>query len=233
MGWKGTLRSFEAGIRRSERNARSRQRELERQRNQLEKMKELERAAYEVQVYENYLDVLLSVHKDCGNSWNWESVQASEPPGYPLKSNSHELAALAELDKFKPGTINKLLKRADSKREQLAKTVEEAKQADEEIYQEALKNYEQELAENEEITKLAVRILADEPEAHLEAIKQIDPFSEIIQLGSSIEFQFKGNLIEAIFYANGEEVIPSESRTFLKSGKLSVKKMTKSKFYEL
>lgn len=74
MGWKGTIRSIQAAQRRAERESRRRQRELEKQRQQLEKMQELERAAYEVEVYENHIDLLLSVHKECGTIWNWEEL---------------------------------------------------------------------------------------------------------------------------------------------------------------
>ncbi|MCO5191398.1 MAG: hypothetical protein M9941_12695 [Anaerolineae bacterium] len=233
MGWKGTLRSIQAAQRRAERDALRRRRELERQNKLLEKMQDFERAAYEVQVFENYLEVLLSIHKECGESWDWQSIRDLEPPLKPTKSSSMERAAQAELDNYKPSTVDKLMKRVELKREQLAKAVEEAQQADENNYQKAVSEYEQELLEWEKTTELANRILADVPEAHLEAIKEADPFSEINQLGSSIDFLFDGDLIEAILHVNGEDIIPSESKSLLKSGKVSVKKMTKSKFYEL
>lgn len=233
MSWKGTLRTLQVAQNRSERAARLRQNELKRQQSRLAKMQELERANYEVQVYENYLDVLLSIHKESGNHWDWKSIQASEPPVEPSKTYTFKLAAQAELDKYKPGVMDKLLNRVDSKREQLKIAVTKAKQTDEEMYQEALKDYEQQLTDWREITELAGRILQDEPKAHLEAIKLIDPFNEIERLGSSITFEFDGNIIEANLRVNGEEVIPSESKTLLKSGKLSVKKISKSLFYEL
>ncbi len=233
MTWKGTLRSIQAAQRRAERDARKRQRELEKQQKQLERMQELERAEFEVQVYENYLDVLLSIHKECGNEWDWELIRDTEPPDSPTKSNSLELAAQAELENYKPGTLDKLMKRVESKREQLTAAVAEAKKADEKEYQDALAEYNQELSDWEKLTGIARKILADDPEAHLDAIQEIDPFSEINQIGSSVDFQSDGNLIEATLHVNGEEIIPSESKSLLKSGKLTVKKMTKSNFYEL
>jgi hypothetical protein len=233
VSWKGTLRSIQAAQRRAERDAKRRQRELEVQRRKLEKMQELERAEYEVQVFENYLDVLLSIHKECGNDWDWEAIRDSDPPSKPTRSDTAEKAALAELENYKPGTMDKLLRRVDSKRENLASAVEEAKLEDEKYYQKAIENYQQELEEWESLTKLANRILKDEAEAHLEAITELDPFSEINQLGSSMEFQFHGDLIEAILHVNSEDVIPLESKSLLKSGKLSVKKLPKSRSYEL
>lgn len=233
VSWKGTLRSIQAAQRRSERDAKRRQRELEMQRKQLEKMQELERAEYEVQVFENYLDVLLSVHKECGDVWDWEAIRDSDPPSKPSRTNASEKAALVALESYKPGSMDKLLRRAESKRENLARAVEEAKMDDEKDYQNAIENYQKEIAEWESLTKLANRILDDEADAHLEAISELDPFSEINQIGSSIDFQFHGDLIEATLHVNGEDVIPLESKSLLKSGKLTVKKLPNSQFYEL
>lgn len=64
MGWKGTLRSMGAASRQAERNAQRRQRELEKRHREFAKMEALEQAAYEVDVYENQIDLLLSVHKE-------------------------------------------------------------------------------------------------------------------------------------------------------------------------
>jgi hypothetical protein len=234
MGWKGTLRSIEAAQRRSEREAQRRRRELERQRKQLEKMEELQRAAYEVQVYENYIDVLLSVHKECSGVWDWEAIRCSEPPTEPTKSSTHEEAAQAELSAFKPGVLDKMLGRVETKRDDLVRAVEEARQVDEEEYQEALQAYEQEHADWEASCELANRILAGDVEAYVDAIRQTDPFSDVSELGSSIEFRCEGSsLVEATIHVNSEEVIPSEVKSLLKSGRLSVKNMPKSKFYGL
>jgi len=234
MGWKGTLRSIAAAQRRAEREALKRQRELERQRKQLEKMEELERAAYEVQVYENYIDVLISIHKDCGEVWDWESIQATAPPIEPTKSDTNERMARSNLEAYKPGLVDKMLKRVEAKRNELAAAIEDGKRKDELSYQEALREYEQNYADWEATCELAARILSGNTDACIDAIRQADPFSEISQLGSSIEIKAVNNkLIEATLHVNSEDVIPNEVETLLKSGKLSVKKMTKTRFYEL
>jgi len=234
MGWKGTLRSMQAAQRRAEREAQRRRRELERQRKQLEKMQELERAAYEFQVHENYIALLLSVHKECSGAWDWEAIESSEPPDKPPKSYAHEESAQVRLEGFKPGVFDKLLKRREAKRDELVKALEEAKRADEAEYQEALQAHEQEYADWESTCKLAGRILAGDPKAYLDAIRQTDPFSDISELGSSIEFRVEDrHFVEATLHVNGDEVIPSEAKSLLKSGKLSVKPMPKGRFYEL
>ncbi|MBU0493410.1 MAG: hypothetical protein KKA73_12445 [Chloroflexi bacterium] len=234
MGWKGTLRSMEAASRRSERDAQRRRRELERQRKQLERMQGLERAAYEVEVYENHIDLLLSVHKECSDPWNWEAIKSAVPPAEPGKTHTHEELAQAALDGFKPSLADKMLKRVDSKRDELAKAVEEARETDEREYQESLKTHEQEYTDWEATCELASQVLLGDQEAYLDAIRQTDPFSDIAELGSSVKFQVHDrSLVEAVLYVRGEDVVPSEVKSLLKSSKLSVKQMPKSKFYAL
>ena len=234
MGWKGTLRSIQAAQRRVERESQTRRRELERQRKQLERMQEMERAAYEVQVYENSVDLLLSVHKECSEAWDWEAIRRSNPPSKPTKHHTNEELAQAELDEFKPGVFDKLLRRAEAKRDKPVGAIVEARQADESEYQEALQAYEQQYADWQAACELAERILAGDAVAYCDAVRQTDPFSDISELGSSIEFRVENSsLVEATLHVNGEDVIPSEVKSLLKSGRLSVKQMPKGRFYGL
>ena len=234
MGWKGTLRSISAEMRRAEREAQRRRRELERQQNQLEKMQELERALYEVEEYENRIDLLQSVHKECSDTWDWDAIQSSDPPVKPTKSHKNEEAARARLDAFKPGLFDRALGRTESKREALAEAVEQAKEEDDREYQEALRAYERDYADWKATCELARGILAGDLEAYIEAIKQTDPFSDISQLGSSLDFRAEDStLVEATMHVNSKQVIPSEVKTLLKSGRLSVKEMPGTKLYGL
>lgn len=234
MGWKGTLRSINAAQRRAERESRRRQRELDRQRKQLEKMQELERAEYEVNVYENNIDLLLSVQKECGPVWNWEGLRSAEPPIKPTKSNDNQEAAQTKLDEFKPGIFDKVLGRVEKKRDELIRAVEKAVEIDEKESLEVLKTYESEFEDWEVTCELAEKVLAGNTESYIEAIRQADPFSDISELGSSIHFQNdRDSCIEATLRVNSKKVIPTEIKGLLKSGKLSVKKMPKGKFYEL
>jgi hypothetical protein len=197
-------------------------------------MQQLERAAYEVEVHENYVDLLLSVHKECSDPWNWEAIKSAAPPTEPKRTDTLEKLAQAALDRFKPGFLDKILGRVDSKRDELAEAVEKARETDEREYQESLKAHEQEYADWEATCELASQVLSGDQGAYLDAIRQTNPFSDIAELGSFVKFQVHGrSLVEAVLHVQGEDVIPSEVKTLLKSGKLSVKQMPKSKFYAL
>ena len=228
------MRSVAAAHRRAERDALRQQREYERQLKQHQKMEELERAAYEVQMYENYIEVLQSVHKDCGEVWDWEAIKSSSPPIEPTRSDNFEKEAQAKLDKYKPGLLDKLLRRVESKREKLAAAITTAKEDDEYVYQKALQEYHQRHSDWKASREFAERILSGEIEAYSEAIKQIDPLNEISGLGSSLGFGVRNSKqIETTLNVNSDEVVPREVKSLLKSGKLSLKEMPKSKFNEL
>jgi hypothetical protein len=234
MGWKGTLRSVQAAARKAEREAERRRRELERHQKQVEKMEELERAAYEVEVYENFIDVLLTVHQECSDSWDWEAIKSCEPPTVPDRESALEEAAKAERDEYTPSLLDRTLRRVDSKREELARAVEDARNQDETNYQEALVEYEQEIEDWQAACELAGRVLSGEHEAYHDAIRQTNPFSDVAALGSSIEFDVRSeSLVEAVLRVHAEDVIPSEVKSLLKSGKLSVKQMPKTRFYAM
>jgi hypothetical protein len=234
MGFKKTLRSIEATSRRLEREAKRGQRELEKQQKQLEKLQQLELAKAEVEEYENYLDVIMSIHKDCGYPWDWEKIQSSTPPMKPIVEHEHEQLAQANLDEYKPSISDKLLKRVDSKREELIQAVKDARRRDKELYESTLNKYKNNYLEYQTKRDIAIRINEGDERAYIDAIKFINPFSEVTQIGMEIRYQLiKNKLIEIFIKMNNDEVIPRKVKKVLKSGKLSVKDMPKTKFYAL
>ena len=74
-------------------------------------------------------------------------------------------------------------------------------------------------------------MLNGDPEAKLE---QLDPFSELAELGSELTFRInETGILECELMAHGNKVIPADVKSLLSSGKLSVKKMPITKFNEL
>jgi hypothetical protein len=234
MGWRGTIRSIGAAARRVERESKRRQRELERQRQQFEKMRELEKAAYTVRVYENYIDLLQSIHKECGQVWNWEELRSAPNPKPPTIMKENQKTAQEQIDKYEPGLFDSFFGLKKIKRAKLFQDLQKAIEQDEDENRTALESYKEQLADWETTCEIAKKVLAGDAEGYIEAIRQADIFSEISELGSSVEFETEGgSFVQATLRPNSEEVIPSEIKGLLSSGKLSVKKMPKGKFYEL
>lgn len=234
MTWRGTLRSMQAASRRAEREAQRRQRQLEKEQVRVGRMQELERASYEVATYENRVELLRSAHKECGERWDWEGLAAQAPPTEPSLGHDIEERAHARLENYNPSLLDKAFRRIEAKQRQLVEEVEEAIRLDESEFHQALDTFQEAHADWEDTRNLALRILSGDPGAYVEAIEEANPFADITSLGSSFDFQVEDqSIIRTAFHVNSNEVIPSEIKSLLRSGKLSVKQMPKSQFNEL
>lgn len=234
MGWKGTVRSVGAAMRAAERESKRRQRELERQQKDFAKMQELEQAAFEVEVYENHIEVILSTHKECSPVVDWEKAAASPEPKKPKLSSDNQENARLKADSYKPGFLDRRLKREKKKRDILEQAVATAIQADEKMHHEKLEAWERELEDWRDSVEIANALLSGEAKSKIEAIENLQPFSEISNLGSSLSIGVHDNgILEATIHVHGTDIVPSEVKSLLKSGKLSVKKMPKGQFNEI
>ena len=234
MGWRGTIRAIGAAQRSMEREAVRRQRELERAHKQHQKLLEREEAAYEVDVYNNQIDLLRSIHKDCSPELDWRSIRDAPAPVAPVRTNVREAAARRALDGYTPGLLDRLFGRVEFRRAELAKAVAEAQRQDEAEYQKAFASHHQAVADWQDSRSLAERVLAGDPRAQLEAIEGLAPFAEMTDLGSSVHLLIeREGIIEALLHVNADDVIPSEIKSLLQSGKLSTKKMPQGQFHDL
>jgi hypothetical protein len=234
MGWRGTLRSMQAAARAAERNSRRRQHELARRSQAIAKATAVERATYEVEVFRNRLERLVSIHKEGSAPIEWNHISQKAAPNVPQKLASNEESAHERLASYRPGIIVRLLKRADQARLKLEKEIEEGRSRDEVIFKEECARYEQEHKEWVEQREFADRVTRGDLSAYIEVIEELNPFGEISDIGSGVRFAISNpQTVEADISVRGESAVPRESMTLLKSGKLSVKQMPKGEFYRL
>lgn len=210
-----------AAERRQEREAQKHQRELERRAKDQAKLSALEQARLEVETHENQLEVLLSVHKQQGETWDWFSLVATLCSAPPQKSCHHEFIAKQKLE------VSQLkLDRND--------VIDRARYRDAEDFQNALSAYTEKKSEWAKMKNLARRIILGEREAYLEALAELGPFGEISNVGSSITFSFhNAKILKGELKAKGRQAIPAEVKTLTATGKVSVKPMPKVRFQEI
>lgn len=108
MGWRGTVRSINATMNKIERESRKRERELEKRRQNYEKMQELERAAFEVEEFDNYIERIKSIHKECSAYIDWNEIVNAEIPLKPIFDKKEIIALEKELDNYKGTFFQKL-----------------------------------------------------------------------------------------------------------------------------
>lgn len=234
MGWKGAVRSINAAYRAAEQDSKRRHRELQRREKEYAKMEMIEQAAYDVEAYENHLERFLSIHKECGAGIHWLDVKNEPEPMQPAPSSILESEANEKEAAYRPSFIDRIFGLEKRKRTQLGLKVQQAISQDIENNRKAELDWQKAHDEWVADIALAERVLNGDPQAKLEVIKQLDPFSEIAELGSELTFRInEAGVLECDLLAHGTKVIPDEIKSLLSSGKLSVKKMPITKFNEL
>lgn len=234
MGWKGTIRSVNSAIRAAERDAKRRQRELERQETQFEKMQELEQAAYEVDVYENDIEIIQSLHKECNTPVNWNEIANIPSPKEPKLLQEKEIKAKSKAENYKPSFFDKLLKQEGKKQEKLSYAIAKAQDDDVKEHREKFKKWESNVVDWDERTKLSRLLLRGDSESKIDVIRELNPFSEISSLGLNLSFSISENsIVSAEVHIHAKDIVPSEIKSLLKTGRLSVKQIPKGKFNEI
>ncbi len=223
MGWRGTLRPLQAASRRHEREQHRKQRLLQQRQQQVAKLDAAQQAAHEVELYENSIDLITSVHRDCGEVWDWEAIQTAAPPPKPEYSNQLETAQRQREAQHQPAFLgsNEGPGGGDGKASERA--IQEAKIADQAIHDIALKKYESKLEEWKALQRIARGVLAGEAAAFKEALDELKPFEDIKEIGRNVQMQFTSRHVQAVAHLHGPEIVAREIKTYLKSGTVSKK----------
>lgn len=218
--WLTAWDKAEANERRQQREAKKRQRDLERQAKERAKLSILEQARLEVAAYEAEIEVLLSVHKEPPQICDWAALVAALPPVPPRRFTYHEQKA-RQMQLVAPS-------------EQKTADLQSAQQQDERDYQAAMHAYTAERARQEGLAKLATRVLEGVSDSYADAIVERDPFAELTRLGSTVAAKIHNKrLIECFLSTKGRQAIPAESKSLTASGKASVKPMPRARFVEI
>lgn len=234
MGWRGALRAIEAAERRAQRDAQRRYKELQRRAKEHAKLSALEQARLEVETYENRLEVLLSIHKEQGEEWNWQQVSNTPPPVEPARGNRHEGEVEARRAAYIPGFFDKLFGKAKKQEAAFEVELHIARDRDEREFQAAWTQYQRDHAEWENEKALAASVLAGDHDAYVRVLRELSPFAELSELGSSLNFRIHtAQLMEALVKVSGEQAIPSEIKSLTSSAKVSTKGMPKGRFHEI
>jgi hypothetical protein len=218
-----TYKRYEMAERRRQRDAQKRFREFEREAKEQAKLSAIAQAKFEVERYENQLEVILSVHKEQGEVWNWGLLATALPPVPPRNLFTHTWKAKRQVEL-----------EAAFKRDPKADSIAKAESLDEKEFQEVWSEYSLAQAEWQRLKAMALRVLAGEQKAYSEAVTEFGGLAEISDLGSSIHLTVhNAKVIECVLKVNGLNAIPNEVKTLTAAGKLSVKAMPKGRFHEI
>lgn len=205
-------------------SAYSKQKELQKQLKQAEKLEEQKKNSLLVEEYENYIYMIQHVHVECSDPINWSSIASSSAPFIAGEKGPKEIDAQNNLDNFKPNFIEKFFSGMNEKhRAKLLQAVDIAKQED-------LENYKSWEANR----TLASGIISGNIDAYYNAIEENNPFEDLLDFGSGFEFGTDNpKYIEIEFQVKSDSVVPEKSKSLTKTGKLSEKSMSKTMYYDI
>jgi hypothetical protein len=224
MGWKGNARLAYRVVRAVQRDSAQRQRHFEAQRKQNAKLEAQEAARLEVAEFENYLEVIQTVHKDCSENTDWNSISAVPRPKKPIPDDTASKKAEKELADFKPSLVNKLFGGEARQREKLQAKLDQILDSEKLAHQKSLETWNQDLTDWQEMVSVANGVLVGNLASYKAAILEMKPFEEIESFGSGLTVSFKSaNELGVTFIVHDEKVIPKQQKSLLASGKLSKK----------
>lgn len=225
MGWKGVLREVGRAAKRAEKEQRRREKEER-------KRRERRAAASEVRRFESHLETIGSVHSTASEPVDWQGLRDRSPPEKPKPSSLHEDRARAALENFEPSWLDRLLGRTDRTREELSQEIAASRKRDQREFEQAQEDYEAKLTSWRNRRERAERVLSGDGDAYREVVADTEPLTsvELIQGLESFE-TVTPDVVSATIAVEDDQIVPSERKRQLKSGKLSVTDMPKTAFY--
>ena len=225
----GFIRSYQASVRRSKREQQREAREAAKRYKAQLKQELIENVAESVSAYNDYIELLQSVHKNFTGTVDWIAIENESKPEKPVRKSVNEVVAKERLEVYKPSMSDKLFGRTGKKIEELELAVKEGQRMDEEEFNSLKEEYE----DWESLQNILTGVKNRDPESFKSALEYFSPFSDIAELGTDIKLIIDKNQADINLYNNNKELIPNYTLKQTATGKLSKKSMTKSKHNEL
>jgi hypothetical protein len=238
MGYKQFLRSMEAAQRRHERAALRRHRELVKHAARQQRVRDKEAARQdavdEVAEFDSYLEVLVSVHRDCADVWDWQALSTAPAPSPPIHSKTREAAARQALASYSPGFFERLFGKAKRRRVELASDIENACKAESQEYEQARVAHHQSATLWHLQREIAQGVLRRDTATYRRALEHADPFSELLAFNTRVTLEtIEPDLVALVCYLEDEELVPKEELKLTAAGKVSTKDMPTARFWAL
>src|SRR5690606_19211824 len=140
--FKQLARSYNKMVNEAASQSKRKAAEIAKQYKEQEKQKQIASAQESVKRYNDYIESLISIHKNASSEVDWEEVSQEPEPPVPVLSKTHEEKALEKLNNFTPNFIEKVFG-SKKKNERLEKEVSEAKKRDVQDFENAKGRYEE------------------------------------------------------------------------------------------
>ncbi len=226
---KGAIRTYGTISRRIERDNQRQLRENVKRFKEQQKRAEIEDATQAVKEYEAYISTIQSIHIDCSESTDWNSIKLEPKPIEPELKNTNEQAANEKLNSYTPSFFDKLFFQVNGKTKRLNQAIVIGRDKDKSDYENAI----EELDNWNLLQEICKGIECKETKAYKQAIEYFSPFSDISELGSRLSVEFEKEYVAINLVVNSIDLVPNYILSQTQSGKLSKKNMPIGKFNEI
>lgn len=238
MTWNQVFRQMERAGRRSERAAMQRHRQLQREMARYHKIStklaEQEAARSSVEQFESFIDVLVSVHKDCSDRWDWDEIARSGEPRVPEPNTTHEDKARALLASYKPSFFERLFRQVEKRLIEFGRNIAAAQSKDQAEHNEALVKHRQNVIEWDIARKTAAAVLKRDLDAFKKALEITEAFAELDEFKTKVTIaSIADDVIALDCFLKDEGLVPKEEVKLTSTGKLSRKDMPASRYWTL
>jgi len=192
------------------------------------------RAENEAEQFDRYLELLVSIHKNCTDDLDWEAIANSDPPAPPTQDRRHEVAATMLVAAYKPGFFERLFGGAAKRLAVLQQGIMQGRAADHAAYLAATQAHAQAHASWATRRTLAQRILARDPGAYslaleaLGALEDLESFETEATLGAA-----EPDGVTFTCRVMDDEIVPREEVKLTSRGKTSTKAMAAGRYWAL
>ena len=170
----------------------------------------------EIEEYEDLIHLITTIHVVPVQSFDWALVYEESPPFSKDSTGPNEQSALEKLNTYKPSLLDKLFSRTEARKRILTEEIPAAKLVDQGLINDWNRR-----------TQLAKQVLSYEKQALINALRELTPFQNLLQLGSMVSAYAteESHILNVEFNVNEKAVIPYETKSLTKTGKVSTRKM--------
>lgn len=199
---------------------------------QAQKEAAIQQAEYEVEVFQNHMEVLLSVHHEVSPFVNWVTIKESPAPIPPAMDVTASTAAKAAIDAYKPTFFERLLG-LRGRRQQFEASLRAAQDAEKEKHLRAQREHDEAFLRWKEEVAFAESVLAGSTVAYSRALDDSGCLDELEELGCSGKVSWiNRHLGHVELRVRGPDVVPKEEKSMTARGKLTTKKMATGRSWE-
>lgn len=241
MSWRQIMRAIEADARRqqratasAERDSMRQHRELQRRQQEADKYSAQVRARYDFDCFTNYLELLVSVHKDCGRPWDWHAIAREEPPPHPLRSDQNEASARKALAEHKSGFFDRLFGWDKKQIAPLKQAVVQAHKADDEAYLKAVQQHQAAYSAWNMRKTQSQHILARDVRAYATVLQLAGALNELAAF--QVQIALTATEPDAIAFScsiTNDQMVPRDELKISAAGKLSEKPIPMGRYWAL